>query len=251
MSRSHILRIVTAVLIALLGLTITSALGAWQYDRAHRDDIAAEVLAASARPVAALVAPGAYVLESDFGRRALVRGRLHPEQSLVTCGHVQRDVAGCWLLSPVALADGRSAVVVGGFVAENAAQSLLTDVRSRPAREVAIAGRLQPAESMERGTAFVEPADRVHLISTNELVQRWGAPLVDGYVVAFAPLAGERVTTALVLPPSGITWRNLFYAWQWWMFAGFVLFVLWRYISDVRADARALASTPADPEETP
>lgn len=81
-----------------------------------------------------------------------------------------------------------------------------------------------------RPDALLAPADDIALITTNELVLRWGLALLDGYVVA------NDIDLELVTPPSGISWRNLGYAWQWWSFAAFIVFLLGRYIFDLRTD---------------
>ena len=84
---------------------------------------------------------------------------------------------------------------------------------------------------MARPAAMLDPTDEVPYLSTNELVMRWGIALLDGYVVV------DGLDLQLVTPPSGISLRNLAYAWQWWTFAAFIVFLLVRYTLDVRADS--------------
>ena len=108
----------------------------------------------------------------------------------------------------------------------------LAEVRAFGSQDMDVKGRLQPAEVMVRPPAMLTPADDIPYISTNELVMRWQLPLLDGFVMK------DGVGMTLVTPPSGISWRNLMYAWQWWAFAAFIVFLLTRYILDVRAERK-------------
>ena len=255
MSRAQARRIAVAVLLALIGLTGTSALGFWQYSRAHRDDIADRVLAAAPVVPTALLTPGQYVPETAFGHQVGIDGVLRTSAALLSCDRIDAEGnPGCWVLAPMA-SDQRVMTVVLGFAPEERSAAVLAQTRALGDTDTRVLGRVQPAELMDRGTALLRPSDTVGPINVNELAMRWGTPLLDGYVVAAPALVGNPVTTPLILPPSGITWRNLIYAWQWWAFAAFVVFLLGRYIIDVRREAPSIhpatgAGTIA-PEEHP
>jgi cytochrome oxidase assembly protein ShyY1 len=236
--RSQVRRIAIAALVAIVGLSGTTALGFWQYSRAHRDDISQRVLAAAAVPVRDLVAPESYVPEAVFGHAVEVAGTLRLDLALEACGHPQSGNAGCWFIAPVTPVDGGPATVavLGWFPAE-AYDGPVQGLRERGAQAIDAGGRLQPAELIDKGRAILRPSDTVTSINVNELAMRWSMPLLDGYVVLDTQIAGSPVNAPLILPPSGITWRNLIYAWQWWAFAAFVLFLLARYVIDVRSEA--------------
>lgn len=68
----------------------------------------------------------------------------------------------------------------------------------------------------------------VKAINTDDLVLRWKADVRDGYVLVTRDVSKE----LFVLPPVGIDIRNLFYAWQWWLFAGFTIFIYSRFVQD-------------------
>ena len=233
MTRRRFARIAAASAIALVALVITTALGGWQYTRAHRNDVTQRVMTAPVRELIDVVEPGKYVQEHFFTQRVRVSGTMRPSQALLTCDHAQERIAGCWVIAPVYVREGLAATVVIGWVPADQADATVEAFRGLPDGRVAVQGRLQPAEVIDRGHALVTPSLRVPLININELVLRWDTALLDGYTVMFRPAVGERVQTELVAPPSGITWRNLFYAWQWWLFAAFVIFLLGRYILDV------------------
>lgn len=227
LSRSDWVRIAIASLLALAALAVVSGLGLWQFSRAHRDDITRQVLAAPAAPVQSLVQPRAYVSEFDFAHAVTVSGTMDGSKALMSC----RTDATCLVFAPVDVGSSLSVVVVTGEYDRSEAVSQLTQLREGQQQSVLVNGRLQPAEVIARPAALRLPTDDVQFISTNELVLRWGIPLLDGYVVQ------DGVDVELVTPPSGISWRNLAYAWQWWAFAAFIVFLLTRYIMDVRADS--------------
>lgn len=232
---------------ALVGLSGTTALGFWQYSRAHRDDISQQVLAANPVPVESLVPAGSYVPEAAFGHAAEVAGNLRLDLTLETCGHPAHGTPGCWLIAPVVPSNGDPAsVVVVGWVPVESFDAPVQSVRERGAQAIDARGRLQPAELIDKGKAILQPSETVTAINVNELAMRWDMPLLDGYVVLDTQIVGAPFTSALILPPSGITWRNLIYAWQWWAFAAFVLFLLARYVIDVRHETPTLAPAVAD-----
>jgi cytochrome oxidase assembly protein ShyY1 len=230
-TRSDWARIAAATLLALLALVVVGALGLWQFDRAYRDDIREQVLGAPAQPVQSLVSPGSYLPEFDFAHAVTVAGRVQPEQALLSC----RENDQCLLLAPVQVTPQHYVAVVFESVARDASASALAEFRTGSARDVTLQGRLQPSEAIIRPNALLQRADDIPLVTTNELVLRWGLPLLEGYVVS------DGLNVELNLPPSGISWRNLGYAWQWWSFAAFIVFLLGRYVLDVRNDrARAM-----------
>jgi cytochrome oxidase assembly protein ShyY1 len=106
---------------------------------------------------------------------------------------------------------------------------------------VAVIGRLRPQESSDSVQRRAEgvPAGQVQTVSTGELVNVWsGQKLHTGFVVAQPPsgsLAQVRVSPPVV--GGTFTWRNLAYAANWWIFAGFAVFMWFHFVRDaVRAD---------------
>lgn len=231
-TRSDWARIASATVLALLALVVVSALGLWQFDRAYRDDITRTVLAAPAQPVQAMVKPASYVPEFDFAHAVTVSGVVDPTRALLSC----REPDQCLLLAPVQVTPQHHVAVVFETHARAASMSALSAFRRTAARDVTVTGRLQPSEAIMRPNALLPQTDDIALITTNELVLRWELALLDGYVVA------DGVDVALNTPPSGISWRNLGYAWQWWSFAAFIVFLLGRYVLDVRTERAARSS---------
>jgi cytochrome oxidase assembly protein ShyY1 len=143
-----------------------------------------------------------------------------------------------WLICPLKLSDETLvAVVIGEHPLEKSQE--ITEPFS-----VKISGRIQPAQDTAQLSPIYQPENMhvVEYLNTDDLVIRWQSDVRDGYVVMtaieaetdVARLAGlTRVSgEALVLPPVGIEIRNLFYAWQWWIFAAFAVFIWFRFVRD-------------------
>ena len=112
MTKSQARRIAAATLIAIIGFSSMSALGFWQYSRAHRDDIATRILAEPPVPVASLTRTATYVPETGFAHSVTVQGTMMDSKALATCGRLQSDGrSGCWIIAPVG--DERSAIKIG------------------------------------------------------------------------------------------------------------------------------------------
>jgi len=90
------------------------------------------------------------------------------------------------------------------------------------------------------------PAGQVQTVSTGELINLWsGEKLRTGYIVAEPPSGSlTQVRTAPPIVGGALTWRNLAYAANWWIFAGFAVFMWFHFVRDaVRAD-RERAKSP-------
>jgi cytochrome oxidase assembly protein ShyY1 len=128
-----------------------------------------------------------------------------------------------------------------------------------PSGTVRLEGVLQPddapvddAVSAADQAAQAEPAkapQRLRALDAAELVNLWGAPIYNGFLVLTAE-QGARTVEAQperVPPPGaqpgGLAWRNVAYAVQWWVFAGFALVLWWKM---VRQDAEERQAVPDD-----
>ena len=226
------LRLVGWTLVMVIALASTAALGAWQYSVAHRDDVAREVLAANPVDISELHRVGEYVQEHTYGHLVSAQGRLDCARGLrVTLS----STTPAWIVCPLILDDGSAIAVVLGQVSSDAAPPAM-------AEDVSLIGRLQPAQDTSQLSPMYQTTPDVPYLNTDELVLRWRADVFDGYVVATRIAEGSKAMTfekvkplpksALVLPPVGIELRNLLYAWQWWFFAAFIVFLWARFMRD-------------------
>jgi cytochrome oxidase assembly protein ShyY1 len=182
-------------------------------------------------------AEGVYVAE----RQLLVADRKPTVEA--PGGNVARD-DGFWVLTPLRLADGSLMPVVRGWVetADDPAVAV-------PAGKVALSGRLRPpqgTDSVQRRADGV-PAGQVLTVSTGELLNLWkGERLRAGFVVA-QPASGQLKAVEVAPPIVGgtLTWRNLAYAANWWIFAVFAGFMWFHFVRDaVLADRARAGRTP-------
>ncbi|WP_327087232.1 SURF1 family protein [Nonomuraea sp. NBC_01738] len=159
-------------------------------------------------------------------------------------GNVARD-EGFWVLTPLRLADGTLMPVVRGWVktADDPA------VAAIPGGQTSLSGRLRPAQGTDsvQGRAEGLPAGQVQTVSTGELLNLWqGEKLRYGFVVA-DPASGSLTAVKSSPPVVGgeLTWRNLAYAANWWIFAGFAVFMWFHFVRDaVRGDKARRSTSP-------
>ncbi|MEU4233828.1 SURF1 family protein [Nonomuraea sp. NPDC026600] len=169
----------------------------------------------------------------DASRQLLVADRLPDVDA--PGGNVSRG-EGYWVLTPLRLDDGTLMPVVRGWAAKAGDPAVAV-----PGGKVAVTGRLRPQQSTDSVQRRTEqlPAGQVQTVSTGELINLWsGQKVRNGYVVAQPP-SGSLVQVKVQPPVVGgeLTWRNLAYAANWWIFAGFAVFMWFHFVRDaVRAD---------------
>lgn len=228
----------------LLGVAATVAavlLGFWQLDAWHaRRDAAARDLSSIA-PVALdkVLGPDDPFPSSAVGRRVDLAGEWLPGSSFYVDDRDLDGRAGYWVVTPVAVceqaadcASGSALLVVRGWTPDPA------DAPAPPDGRVTLGGWLQPAEGS--GVPDRDPNDDVlPELRIADAIQRVDQDLYGAYLIArdAAPadgMAGLKPVTPDSLPAPDTTTglRNLFYAVEWWVFAGFALFVWGRWAKD-------------------
>lgn len=239
--------VLLAVLVVVL-VTFTR-LGMWQLSVAQ-DDAARQARAeAAAQPVVAVdevLAPNAAYTERAAMRRVTATGSYDAARGFLVAGRLLAGEPGHWVVTPLVL-DGTGArlVVVRGFVTGP------DDVPPAPPGTVTVTGTLAPGESPATGS--VPPEGQRGSIDLAVLANEWPPGLYNAFVFAEtedpAPVAAP---TRIPPPePSGeVDWRNLGYALQWWVFAGFAVFMFWRLVrEDHVRDRQAAAPTLETSEE--
>jgi surfeit locus 1 family protein len=210
-------------------------LGFWQLERA-RPDPAPPVTTAAATALSELTEPGAALLRRDVGRVVTTSGRYLPAAELVV---VDRDPAaaagspaepGVWALSALRTDSGAIVPVVRGWAPDRGA------VPPPPTGPQTVRGVLQPSEnsaSAPRLDSGPLAADEVDIISSAELVGRYPTTrLYDAFVILAPPSPGLQRVDPEVVSREGWRLLNAGYALQWWVFAGFAVFVWVRVLSE-------------------
>ncbi|MDF5751040.1 SURF1 family protein [Spongiactinospora sp. TRM90649] len=225
-------RLVGLHLVAIAALAVFGLLGRWQLG--VFEDSGRPMAARDPAPVAvsALSSPGVHITADAVDRRVTAEGVFDASRSLLIA---QRD-DGFWLLTALDLGDGTQIPVVRGWVARADDPA----VAAVPTGRVTVAGRLRPPEQVDEALRRVRtlPAGQMLSVSTAELINVWpGARLRDGYVVATGQTPAPAVAAGQVPAPAPITqgemtWRNLAYAANWWIFGVFTVFMWFHYIRD-------------------
>jgi cytochrome oxidase assembly protein ShyY1 len=235
-------------------------LGSWQLGvaRDRGAERARQEVAASARvPLERVLQPQQGFPTAADARRVSVAGRYDAGRSVLVAGRLQRGVNGWWVVTALRTSAGAWLPVVRGWVPTP--DHPATAPSSTPAGPVRLEGVLQPddppvddAGSAADGAApAAAPAapQRLRSLDAAELVNLWGAPIYNGFLVLTAEQGAGTVAAQpeRVPPPGaqpgGLAWRNVAYAVQWWVFGGFALVLWWKM---VRQDALERATAPGD-----
>lgn len=214
-------------LLAVVLIAAMIVMGLWQLDAYNEGQAldAAETTRADPVPLDRLLRPDQAFTAEAHARPVVVEGEYGERQLLVDRG-AQRP----WVVAPLRTDSGSAILVVRGL-ADAAGQ--LADPPAPPDGRVRLVGSLQPSQG--RGVDTDRRDDVVPTISTAQLIDEFGTDLYSGYVVLTEQTPPSALPTATPPQPeasftAGL--RNLMYALQWWVFAGFVIFMWWRMVHE-------------------
>jgi surfeit locus 1 family protein len=228
--------------VAIVLTTAAVLLGVWQYGawQHHREDTAAQLAHAPAKPLDAVLTSDAPFPADAVGQPVSFAGAWLPRGTVYVADRVLHGRRGVWAVTPVAVCPSGSgcgtapAVLVVRGWAPTAA-----DAPPPPTGPVRVTGWLQPGEGS--GTDDPNPRDDVlPELRIADALQHVRQDLYGGYVIAQEVSPGSTRGGALApvtpdsLPgPSSFTaLRNLLYALEWWVFGGFAVFLWWRWYRD-------------------
>ena len=206
--------------LALVGVVVFVALGAWQFDRARRVTLPVQAAHpdAVAQPLAGVVRGGT-VDAATAGRVVSVTGTWDVAAQVVVPGAKAGGRSVERVVTPLLRASGPAVLVVRGLVAEG------TAVPAAPAGTVAVTGWLAGSEPPPQVSPALAPGE-LAAVSTPLFLNRVGYPLLDGYLgLTRAEPAASAAGLATVPLPGGRTrrvdwsWQSLGYAVQWNVFA--------------------------------
>jgi surfeit locus 1 family protein len=237
--------------LTLLMLVVVLAclwLGRWQWSRAQPDRTD-PVTSGSAVGLDSVLQPRDALLREDLGRFVEVTGRYLPEQELVVLQRSPEEGSaaasgsgpdsGVWALSALRTDTGAVLPVVRGWAPDRAS------IPPPPQGRQTVRGVLQPSENSASAPRLVDgvpAADEVTTVSSAVLVGIYPTDrLYDGFLLLEPPSSGLQAVDPDVVPTSGWHLVNTGYALQWWVFAGFAVF-MW---------ARMLREGPGDDGDLP
>lgn len=237
--------------LVLVVATGMARLGQWQLDRARErgNENALQRAAEPAVPLTSVLTPRTGFPAAAADRRVTVQGRWDPAHQLLVAGRLQDGVPGFWVLTPLRLADGSGVAVVRGWTASaSAPAAAAASLTSDPLTVEGVLRRGEPGAGRAPGEASGLPAGQVDRIDFAALVQDWDFPTYTGYVVATSPVgAGLAAVPPVPATEGGLDLQNLSYAFQWWLFALFGVFLWFRLVrDDHRGVLRAHPAVAAD-----
>ncbi len=231
----HLLMLVAVVACALLGRW---QLGVWH---AHRVDDAAAITHEKAVPLDDVLGRDAAFPASGVGRPVIVTGTWDPARTVYVANRTSDGRKGYWAMTPVVTSTGSAIPVVRGWTPAPGRSP------APPRGHAALVGILQPSE--DTGVTDSDTHDDViPELSTTTLLSRAAYDLYSGYVVATDRIVpsgidgseptpgteGLQPVTAEHLPgaDAATALRNLLYAFQWWIFGAFAIFMWWRWLQE-------------------
>jgi len=244
--------------IALLLLAVALAgtfagLGKWQLERSIENGKPGPAATETRRQLDEIAEPQVPMSETLAGQKISVRGHFAPGGTIVltgrsgggtyqTVGQFVDAKTGASLPIVIGFADSRAAAVAGGE-------------RAITGRDVTVEGRYYPAESPDQDD-FTK--GEYSAVATARLVNEWkhfDGQVYGGYIVASQSAAAEaRLGTIADRAPTRevqFDWLNLFYAVEWVVFAGFAVFLWYRFVKDAWEREQEEAGDEADASEPP
>ena len=245
-------------LIVSLGLAVGFVLlSQWQLESSEQSRTVADPAKDVAVPLTEAVEAGAPVTAAQADQLVTVTGDYRDGSTVLVPGRLQDGAEGWWAVTALTVPGSQelwpdgggelTLAVARGWTADPAS------VPEEPAGAVDVVGRYLPAEGPVPGEDL--PAGQVGTVSPAQLTNLWDAPLWSGYLAAFAenPAAapfqlaedGTLAPDAALLGPElsrldidqqptdeSVNLLNLFYAVEWVVFAGFALYIWWRFVRD-------------------
>jgi cytochrome oxidase assembly protein ShyY1 len=226
----------------VLALSAAVALGLWQYDAwgAGRAAEARDLSLAAPQPLAQVMSGDDPFPGEHLGRPVSFSGEWLGGGTIYVADRQLDGRRGYWVVTPVLVEDS-AMPVVRGWSAEPDAPV--------PTGAVEVEGWLQASE----GNSLRDDDPRDDVIPEMRIpsvVEHVDADLYSAYVVADTSAGSLRGASEGLepVPPESVPevsssthLRNLLYAFQWWVFGGFAIYIWWRWCRDT--------STQSEPAE--
>jgi cytochrome oxidase assembly protein ShyY1 len=246
--------------LAVLATTAAVLLGIWQYDAwgSRREDQAASLADAPAKALAAVMSADDPFPGKAVGQPVRLAGRWLPRSTVYVADRDLGGRTGVWAVTPVEVCAGPTScpgapamLVVRGWA------PTLADVPPAPTGAVDVTGWLQPGEGS--GLTDPDPTDDVlPEMRIADAIQHVDQDLYGGYVIARSTTrsasgveAGLSQVTPASLPKAETftALRNLLYAFEWWVFGGFAVYIWWRWCRDELERRRIEEEGPDEPAD--
>lgn len=254
--RPRLLLLHLAVVLAVAG---TGLLGLWQLHawQFHRSDRAAEIADRAPAELTGVLGPDDPYPADAVGQPVRVRGEWVPDSQVYVPGREQSGSTGVWALASLAVCPPSGCLTSSAAVPVVLGWSRHVPRDPPPPQgQVEVTGWLQPGEGQE---VDADPEDEVlPSVRIPDLLQRSDRDLYSAYLIMDTPAAARGDLTpvtpaSLPGPPASAGLRNLLYAFQWWIFSAFAVYLWWRWCRDEMAEARGSSpgATTAEAAQSP
>lgn len=230
----RVLRLVAGGALALLILAACVGLGWWQWTRASEK--ATTVTPDPPVPIAGILAP-ASTPTGAIGRQVTVSGTWSDAEAVVVTGRVVDGSPAEFLVRALTVdanATGTGSVATLPVIVGWRAAGDPVGADPGPAH-VSLTGYVRAAEEARPydtlPTSAIPGAMWSTTVSPSALAQIWPAPL---YSAVFVDYAGSASWKPLAPPPpqTHLNFRSGAYAFEWWAFGGFAVFIAARWMRD-------------------
>lgn len=211
--------------VAVLLMAVMTVLGLWQlsvYDEHQRDDARAR-MQQHAVALDEVLGPDDAFPADGFSQPVSLSGRYLPDEQIYVRGFGGADHTYA-VVTPLLVDDGSVILILRGATEEP------SDVP--PVGDVDLRGVLEPSQTEGSALDGRRVTDGLRI---SALVKDFHEDLYAGYVVLTASSPEDRLSAVDPPVPDPSRWagiRNLVYAVQWWVFAGFIAFMWWRIVYD-------------------
>jgi cytochrome oxidase assembly protein ShyY1 len=236
-------------LLVVLAVPLCLWLGGWQLGRfqarIHDSHVAQQAAEArgTATPLSGLLAgaDGAGVTSNDVGRSVTLTGSYDtaPAHQYLVPDRTVNGRTGFYVLTPFRLAGGSAVAVVRGWAPGTASSAAAARLAPVPGGTVSLTGRMQAAEDSSTPGVIGGglPSGQLGMISPATLINLLPYQVWNGWVALDSgPGTGQGLTPVPTYQPSGgggLTLRamqNLGYTLQWFVFAGFAVYMWCRFV---------------------
>jgi cytochrome oxidase assembly protein ShyY1 len=251
-------------LFVVLAVPVCFWLGGWQLGRFEtrmHDSADQQHSSTASRPAAPLAqllsgSDGAGVTGNDVGREVTLTGSYDtaPAHRFLVPERQVDGRDGYYVLTPFRLSGGQMIAVVRGWAPGPASAAAAARLAPAPSGTVTVEGRMQAAEDASTTGVISSgalPAGQLGMISPATLVNMLPYQVWNGWIALDD--GGHGLTPVPTYQPSGgngLTLRamqNLGYTFQWFVIAGFGVYMWFRFVrreAELRRD-RALGLEPA------
>ncbi len=237
-----------AVVAVVMGAFVR--LGMWQLGIAQGEAEREAIERARAAPlvdVTTLLRPSTPFPTAAVSARVSAVGEYAPEGQFLVPNRRLGEVRGFWLVTPfVVEGSGVRLPVLRGFTVHPEALDT-----PPPTGRRTVVGGLSPTEP-PLSHAQPLPSGQLASIDASVLVNTWPGETYNAFLFLDSEdpeAAVDRALTRLPTPlgDTGLQLRNAAYALQWWVFAGFALWLWWRMVRDAHRRGENGSREPTDP----